>query len=387
MAMLVSTAKATAADCERDIAATSQTRPAHDFSGLIAALSGKVTDQSERIATLETALRMPPRSQAEMLLQDRARLYLAGAAIQQQKFDAARERLRLVSMESPLAADAGLLIAESWQLQGNTAESLQWLLRVGRRFADDITALQGLQDAAATLEEAGQYQQAATLYSEVVEKALQVAEKLENLPTDTVARTDAIVFQAGTMAPALRRQLTSEMIRQTPDVGRTRQVHRESLGEWKCLLLQQQQLEQNLESIRQHSVRLERISQLAAAALSELDNEIPHLEKKLISRDFSAEQLTLRKRLSQARNEKARLMAEQEFIAATRDTLPQALTATEEKLDTMVASFGEIQAQSALELHQAVALAVDAVSARFRNLAGQSQRRLAELQMQQTRQP
>jgi hypothetical protein len=330
---------------------------------------------------------MPPRSQAEMLLQDRARLYLAGVAIQQQKFDAARERLKLVSTESPVAAEAGLLIAESWQLQGNTAESLQWFLRVGRRFSDDMTALQGLHNAAETLEDSDQHRQAASLYNEVVKKATHVVTLLDNLPTDTAARTDAILFQGDPLPMALRRQLTSAMIRQTPKIGQTRQVHRESLREWECLLLQQQELEQQLDSIHQHSARLSRISQLAEAALSALEDEITVLETQLISQDFSADQLALRKRLSQARNEKARLEAEQAFISEVRTMLPDALASTEEKLQTMVSSFADIHAQSSAELHQAVALAITEVSARFRNLAGQSQRRLAELQMQQTRRP
>lgn len=378
-------ALATALTCQRDTVITSQVTNEADFSGLIAALSGKPTDQSARIGILERALRTTPRSQAEMMLQDRARLYLAGMEIQQQQFEAARERLKVVSTESPVAAQAGLLIAESWRLQGNNQESLQWFLRIGRRFSDDINALQGLLRAAESLEKAGHPREAAALYSEVAGKAMNTVTYLESLPEDQEGRVTAVLSRHHKMPAALRRQLTSTMIRETPDFGQTRQVHGEVSREWQCLLLQQQQLEKQSERIHQYADRLARSSQLAEESMSALDQEVSLLQTQLVSQDFSAPQIAIRKRLAEARNEKIHLQAQQDFIARTRHLLPETLAGTEEKLQIMTSSFAEIRAATYDDLYEAVEQALDQVTATFRNLAGDSQRRLAEMQMQQSR--
>jgi hypothetical protein len=371
--------------CQRDAVITAHAKDEPDLSHLVAALSGKETDQSARLDALERAITTTPRSQAEMMLQDRARLYLAGMAIQQQQFEAAREMLKVVSTESPLAAQAGLLIAESWRLQGNNGESLQWLLRIGRRFSDDINALQGLLRAAASLEQTDHPSEAAALYAEVTGKAMDTVRYLESLPEDRQARVAAVLSHRHHMPTALRQQLTSIMIRETPEFGQTRQIHREVSQEWQCLMLQQQQLELQSERVHQYADRLAQASQLAEESMSTLNQEIALLQTQLVSQDFSAPQIAIRKRLAEARNEKIHLQAQQDFIARTRHLLPETLADTEEKLQVMTTSFAEIRALTSDDLYKAVEQALDQVTATFRNLAGDSQRRLAEVQMQQAR--
>src|SRR5690554_5722031 len=90
-----------------------------------------------------------------------------------------------------------------------------------------------------------------------------------------------------------------------------------------------------------------------------------------------------RSRLDQARNEKIRLEAQQEFIARTQHMLPEALATTKDKLEIMTASFADIRAQSSQDLHDVIELAVNEVTDKFRNLGGESQSLLAEVQMQQ----
>lgn len=51
----------------------------------------------------------------------------------------------------------------------------------------------------------------------------------------------------------------------------------------------------------------------------------------------------------------------------------------------MTSSFAEIRAATYDDLYEAVEQALDQLTATFRNLAGDSQRRLAEVQMQQSR--
>jgi len=63
--------------------------------------------------------------------------------------------------------------------------------------------------------------------------------------------------------------------------------------------------------------------------------------------------------------------------------LPEALATTKDKLEIMTASFADIRAQSSQDLHDAIELAANEVTDKFRNLAGESQSRLAEVQMQQ----
>jgi hypothetical protein len=373
--------------CHRDIKETSNKEPEPDLSNLVAALSGKMTDQSSRQSTLEDAIQSPPRTPAEMLLQDRARLYLSATEIRQRHFEDARARLKMISTNSPVAAEAGLLIAESWRLQENHDEALKWFLRVGRHFSDDINALHGLLRAAESMQESGSPREAAALYGEIVDKALNSVRLLESLPEDPAVRVEAVFSHPHLMPAALRRKITSEMLRETADLAQTRQVYRESSQEWHCLLEQQQQLELQSERIRQHSDRLTQASMLVEESMAALEREIHSLEQELVSRDFSAPQLAIRKRLGQARNEKIRLSAQQDFIARTRSMLPQALTTTEQKLQTMTASFSEIRGQASQQLYDAAQKAISATAATFRNLAGDSQRRLAEMQMHQASQP
>ncbi len=374
---------AAALTCHRDITETSASAPTPDLGHLVAALSGKVTDQSARISTLEDAIKTPPRTPAEMLLQDRARLYLSATEIQQQKFDDARTRLRQINTGSPVAAEAGLLIAESWRLQESHDEALQWFLRVGRHFPDDINALHGLLRAAESLQENGRPREAAALYSEIVGNALNAAGLLESIPEDPEARVAAVFSRPYPLPAALRRKITSEMLRETTDLTQTRQVYRESSQEWYCLLEKQQQLELQGERIRQHRDRLMEASTLVEESMAALESEIDSLEKQLVSQNFSAPQLAIRKKLGQARNEKIRLDAQRDFIARTREMLPQALATTEQKLAAMTASFSSIRDQASQDLYHAAQKAISTTTATFRNLAGDSQRRLAEIQMQQ----
>lgn len=378
---------AAAPTCQRDIIETSGKTEEPDLSNLVAALSGKMTDQSARLRTLEEATKTPPRTPAEMLLQDRARLYLSAMEIRQMHFDDARERLMLINTGSPVAAEAGLLLAESWRLQEKHDEALKWFLRVGRHFSDDSNALHGLLRAAESMQESDRQREAAALYNEVVDKALNTVQLLEALPEDPDARVEAVFSRQHPMPAALRRKITSEMLRETTDLARTRQVYRETSREWHCLLEQQQQLELQSERIRQHGERLTQASGLVEESMAALEKEIGSLEEQLISKDFSAPQLVIRKRLGQARNERNRLNAQRDFIARTRSMLPQALTATEQKLQVMTASFSEIRRQASEDLYHAAQQAIDATAATFRNLAGDSQRRLAEMQMQQASRP
>jgi len=369
--------------CLRDTATTSAHQTEPDLSSLIAALSGKLTDPSTRQRALEQAIQAPPRTQAELLLQDRARLYLAASEINRQEFDSARKRLKPISTASPVAVDAGLLIAESWRLQGNSEEAVQWFLRIGRHFSDSPIALQGLLHAATSLEESNHLAESVALYGEVVQKAMETVTHLDALPVEREAKIEAVLSRHAQIPATLRQQLTRVMIKETPSFAQTRQVHRDASQEWQCLLIQQQQLELQSERIEQHIKRLAQASLQAKESLSALDKEITALEKQLIRQDFSAPQLTLRKRLGQARNEKIRLEAQQEFIARTQHMLPEALATTKDKLEIMTASFADIRAQSSQDLHGAIELAVNEVTDKFRNLAGESQSRLAEVQMQQ----
>ena len=378
---------AAARTCHPDITKISANNSEPDLGNLVAALSGKIPDQAARLGVLEDALKTPPRTPAEMLLQDRARLYLSATAIRQQRFEAARERLKQINTGSPVAAEAGLLIAESWKIQGKHDESLKWFLRVGRHFSDDINALHGLLRAAESMQESGRSSDAATLYGEIVTKALTALQLLESLPEQPEARVEAVFSRPHSLPVSLRQKITSEMLRESADLTQTRQVYRETSQQWYCLVERQQQLELQGERIRQHRDRLRLASMLVEESMAALEKEVDSLERQLISKDFSAPQLAVRKRLGEARNERIRLNAQRDFIARTREMLPRALTATEQKLDAMTASFSEIRGQASQDLYHTAQKAIATTTTAFRNLAGDSQRRLAEMQMLQAGQP
>ena len=369
--------------CERDVETAEETNSQPELGNLIDALTSDTTGQSARRKALEKATASAPRSRMEMQLQDRARLVLAGMDIREQKYAAGRERLMPVSTESPVASQAGLLIAESWRQQGRIEESVQWLLRIGRHFPDDLNALQGLLHAAQSLEEGAHLPQAVTLYNEVTQKAMETVALFDALPRAPDARINAVVFAREHLSAGLRRRITTAMLREAPAFGEARQVHREVSREWQCLLLQQQQLEAKRESIQQYTSRLSRASVLASESLVALDQEIASLQAQLVSEDFSATQLAVRKRLVQARNERLHLQAQQDFIARTRDMLPESMAATEARLKVMTQSFAEIHGRTSQELSRVVDAALAEVSGAFRDAAGEGQQRLAEIKVQQ----
>ncbi|MFN3714355.1 MAG: tetratricopeptide repeat protein [Alcanivoracaceae bacterium] len=345
-----------------------------------------MTSESERIAALERALQTPPQHHSALLLHDRARLVLAGIEIDRQQYARARAQLVRITTDSPMAARAGLLVAESWRLQGDEETSLQWLLRVGRHFPDDINALQGLLAAAEHFDAASHPGKAIAVYEEVMEKSLQALNSLAALPADRDARIGTVIFRTQPMPAALRHSIASAMIRQSPSLGETRRVHRDAGKEWQCLLLQQQQIDNRHQQLRQHLSQLDQAIREADDTLGLLAAEMTAIEKRIVGNDFSADQIAMRQRLSQGRNDTLRLNAERQYLAQIRDTLPAALATTEARLDAMTALLAEIHDQSATELFSLTDAAINLVMAEFRNLAAESQRQAAEVLIRQSRQ-
>jgi hypothetical protein len=350
----------------------------------MAALTGTMTNESERITVLERALQTPPRQPSEVLLYDRARLVLAGLEIHRQHHDRARDHLIRITTDSPLAARAGLLIAESWRLQGDDDRSLQWLLRVGRHFPQDFSALQGLLSAAEHFDSRHHPGKAVAVYEEVLEKSLQALEALATLPEDRTARIGMVIYRSEPMPAALRHSITSAMIRQSPSLADTRRVHRDTGKEWQCLLIQQQHIDERRQQQRQQLGQLDQAISDADTSLIQLTEENQRLEKNIVSNDFSAPQLAVRQRLSQNRNDTLRLTAERDYLIQIRSTLPAALATTEARLETMTTLLADIHDQSAADLAEVMEGAIDQVTAAFRNLAAESQRQIAEVMIRQS---
>lgn len=348
-------------------------------ASLIAALAGEPEDEVQRIAILRDAIQIPPRNQADMAMQDRARLQLAAHAIRSNDFDTARDLLRQIGTSSPVAIDAGLLLAESWRLEGKPDQAIAWFMRVGRHFSDHARALEGMLEAAVTLEQTEQLGEAASLYSEIVQRATDIVATLQQLPTAPQARIDAVLSSQATVSPALRQQITHALLQNDRRAASTRKLQREAGRQWQCLLTQQQHLEERKAGIHSHQQSLKEAATVIKSALRELDDEIPILQSKIIAGDFSEAQIDFRRRLAAARNERARLVAEGKFIESIESVLPDALADTEARLTALTNSFASIHEKTSTEILKSLNYAIDDVEGTFRNLAGRSQHELSEL--------
>lgn len=115
---------------------------------------------------------------ARKVASSHARLVLAAERIQQGRFEEARQTLSKIDLSSTVAVDAALLLAESWRLQGNDAQSQAWLIRVVQRYSSDPQALDGLLLSARDLAADGKIREAWALYSLINDKVLANVEQV-----------------------------------------------------------------------------------------------------------------------------------------------------------------------------------------------------------------
>lgn len=147
----------------------------------------------DRSSMLEQYLSSPVESpnSARQVATSHARVVLAAERIKQGRYAEARQTLSQIDLSSTVAVDAALLLAESWRLQGNDANSQAWLIRVAQRYSSDPRALEGLLLSAQDMADAGKVREAWALYSLINDKVLANVEQVNTMQ----ASPDALVDQ------------------------------------------------------------------------------------------------------------------------------------------------------------------------------------------------
>lgn len=365
--------------CDSDVKPPSAHDSQQDLSPLIIALSEATTGTRSTLRQLSHAISELPRSPAESMLQDRARVILAAHAIRDGRFSEARLWLEPISTNSSMAVDAGLLIAESWRADGDNENALIWFMRVGRHFPYDVAALNGLLEAADNLRDQHQTAMAATLHDEVLSRAMTAHNILNELPEDPVVRADMILISSSHLPTALRRQLNEQILRHNPDTRNARHTSQRAEQQWHCLLRQQQDMEQ------QRSIILQQVA-MADMALTDLDQQLTtmtaqrqNLSTAVIADNFSAEQIHLRQQIRKISNAILRAQAQRDFMASAQATLPLMLSETEQRLAALAAFYQNVRDNAQASMDEGIREAITALDNQFKNIAAESQARQAEL--------
>ncbi|PKM22714.1 MAG: hypothetical protein CVV10_02910 [Gammaproteobacteria bacterium HGW-Gammaproteobacteria-14] len=365
--------------CDSDIKTISNDQPNPDLTALVAALSEAASGAPSTLRQLRNAITELPRSPAESMLQDRARVILAAHALRDGKALEARQWLSSISTESSMAVDAGLLMAESWRIAGDNENALTWFMRVGRHFPYDIAALNGLLDAADNLRSQGHAPMAAALHDEVLNRAMTARGILDALPDDPHARADIILLSSSHLPAPLRRQLNEQILHHSPDTRNARRTSQRAEQRWHCLLRQQRDMEQ------QRRIILQQVT-TTRQALADIDQQLIAMELQrqslstaMVPNDFSAEQVNLRQQLRQVSNTMLRTQAQRDFLASAQDKLPLMLNDTEQRLAILAAFYEDVRGNAQASMDEGIRRALNALDNQFRNIAAESQARQAEL--------
>lgn len=111
------------------------------------------TTTNDRAQQLARALDRVPAAAGRDPLVVRAQLTLAALILGQTRVTDARDVLRRIPTDTEAALDAGLLMAETYAIDGDVAEAVRWNLRILQRWPDEPAALAALIQRAGALGE------------------------------------------------------------------------------------------------------------------------------------------------------------------------------------------------------------------------------------------
>ena len=336
------------------------------------ALQALSSDDQQRInilehyLTLHAAMDTGRRTAADKVAANRARLVVAASYLQQQRFEQARQLLAGIELDSPVAVQASLLLAESWRLQGDQRQAAQWMLRTGQRYGADPQALTSLLSHASELRQHGASREAFALYNVVQNQILDNSRQVAALRDEMDQLAERLLRARLDESREAHSQLLKLIIHETDgsvmrDLGQLAANGRTL----RCLNQQQKQLAERAFENSAQQVRIKPFLTMLKREQAMLQQRLAQLADD--SRpEALAEQNEIRQQLEAARAQKQKLLAQQQQLPDEANR----------QHDQLAARIDALTEQNAL-LHDAIRAQLqrynEQLLAQYRELAAESQ--------------
>lgn len=325
-------------------------------------------DQGERRTRLEQFLANPPASPQALdrVALNRARLTLAADYLRESRFIETRQLLSAIELDSPIAVQASLLLAESFRLEGDHIKAGQWLLRTGQRYGADPEALASLLEEAAELRLQGEPHQAFALYNMVQNQILENARQVSSLRTEADRLVDRLLRTRLDESRAAHSQMLKQMIQDpaSPLMMELGALAR-AASERACL---ERELRQVVEQAFDNSAQQARIRPF----LVMLEREQGMLKRRLQQlrlnpQDHAEEIAELEQQQQALENQHQALLAEEQQMPADE------ATRRHRELSNRIAQLDQDNQARRARIQEELLQKGNELMARYRELAAQSQ--------------
>lgn len=341
---------------------------------LMDALTGRIEEENKRINILYHAARNTEADAGvRYFLAQRALLAVSGEMLQRGNFDKARQLLGSVEVDSPVAVEAALLLADSWRMQGNPKKARDWYLRAGQQFPHERLALKGMLAAARAMESETPGI-AATLYDRVHERALAGAQVLEQIPEKhKESGLNWLLSEEHGLPAALHGQLSRRILSRGDQSLMALEDQRDhSEVSLRCVIRRAGDLEEARSRIAGKMEALERSLGAIETRTKRLDQRIEALESAVTPGDMNKAQIEVRKELVRRKNERKRLEGQLVFLRQNRERLPRMLQRLQGRIQRLYARHHAENKKANRAIHSLVETSIDALRKDFLDIAGTS---------------
>lgn len=233
----------------------------------------------------------------------------------------ARAILKTVETDSPAAVHAGLLIAESFRLEGATAKAKDWFLRTARFYPYRLQTLEGLMRAAAS-QRPDNNGLASALYAEIETQARYGLDQLEKLTASGPIDPMAVIFPSD-LDEHVRETLLMRCLKYSDkSLLRESAQLQKSVKTVLALHVQHEKLNTELRTLREQLNAYPLQRDHVMTEIQHNDIQIRTLKSQLIANDLSDAQKKIRHRIVQLSNGQTRLHGQLAFIDQASTKLP-----------------------------------------------------------------
>lgn len=286
-------------------------------------LAPPAAEQAENVLAkaIQDARMLPPAS--AFVLTNRLRLQLGAHLLASERHDQARAVLRQIDITSPVAISASLLMADSYRLQQNREEAVQWFLRAAQQYPYDPVTLEGLINAAQEFEQDGAPQAARALYHQVTEQTQQALQQLDALAQQPVIEPVQVLFPSEALDEPVRKTLLSLVLHDPRHDMLTRaKALQDNVQQLWVLQQQNEQLSQQLETLNDQLLRYQQQRQTLQDEYQQSRQQLQVLMQRVQADDFSQAQRDVRLAVTQLRNQLTRQQASLDFIDRVIKAMP-----------------------------------------------------------------
>jgi len=344
----------------------------------MAPLTEETPDKSQNYnSALRDANKLEPA--ARFVLSNHLLLRQGAQKLAAKDYSQSRQLLTQVETDSPSAVQASLLIAESYRLEQQPEQAKDWFLRTAHHYPYRTQTLSGLISAAndQPVEQTGL---ALALYDKAGEQADFALAQLQQLKRSEFIDPLAVIFPS--QLDEQVRQAFLQRCLHNPDEDLLSESSRlqEAVSSLLHLQKQRQALGSKLESLQTQLDDYQRQQQSLQNQLDSIAAQQRSLESQLIPNNLDDDQVRIRRRLGQLRNQTIRMENQIAFIDRTRQQLPS-------MVDNLNTEIQQLHQQAMAQLkssNQAVKTVLEnsyqAYYSELRNLAAEARLQHAERQ-------